>query len=89
MKISNNNPVILLYPGFMRGQFSKLSFALVILFGLISGVITFLITYNEYIHQYPTKKECLKIATKAAWAALCFFFAISVIIGFFIMLYRI
>lgn len=88
MNIPNNNSVLLLYPGFMRGQFSKLSLAVGILLGIISGLLTFLITYTEYSRQSTTKKESLKMATKAALAAWCFFFSVALIIGFFVMLYR-
>jgi uncharacterized membrane protein (DUF485 family) len=89
MNIIDNNSVLLLYPGFMRGQFLKLSLALGILFGIISGLMTFLITYHEYIRHYPTKKEPRKMALKAALVSLCFFFALSVLIGFFLMQYGI
>ena len=89
MNIPDNNSVLLLYPGFMRGQFSRFSLALGILFGIISGLMTFLITYNEYIRHYPTKKEPLKMALKAALVTLCFFFALSVLIGLSLMLYGI
>lgn len=44
--------------------------------------MAYLITYNEYIHHYQTKKEPRKIALEAAVFAFVLFNVISIFIIF-------
>jgi len=48
-------------------------------FALIGAVMAYLISYNEYIHHYPTKKEPRKMALETAIFTLVVFIAL----GFF------
>jgi len=50
-------------------------------FALIAAVMAYLITYNEWMHHYPTKKEPRKMALEAAIFTLIFF----VVVGIFII----
>ena len=64
---------------------STLSLFLVIggTFSLLAGLIAYLITYNEWVHHYPTKKEPRRMALEAAIFAFMFFFILSVLLGLF------
>ena len=63
-------------------------FILVLLIGLvfspIAGIMSFLITYKEYEHHYPGKKEPLRLALEAAIITFAFFMIISAVIGLFL-----
>jgi len=37
-----------------------------LLFSFIAALVAFGITYNEYVHHYPTKKEPIKLALDTA-----------------------
>ena len=37
-----------------------------LLFSFIAACVAFGITYNEYVHHYPTKKEPIKLALETA-----------------------
>jgi magnesium-transporting ATPase (P-type) len=50
-------------------------------FALIAGMMAYLITYNEWMRYYPTKKEPKKIALEMAF----FTFIIFVVIIFFVV----
>jgi len=50
-------------------------------FALIAGMMAYLITYNEWMRHYPTKKEPKKIALEMAF----FTFIIFVVIIFFVV----
>uniref|UniRef100_A0A7V3JA16 G-protein coupled receptors family 1 profile domain-containing protein n=1 Tax=candidate division CPR3 bacterium TaxID=2268181 RepID=A0A7V3JA16_UNCC3 len=54
-------------------------------FVLIGSIIAYLITYNEYMRHYQTKKEPRKIALEAAVFAFVLFNIISIFIIFFII----
>jgi|GEM_PF-760438 len=45
-------------------------------FALIAAVMAYLISYNEWMHHYPTKKEPKKIALEAAFFTFIIFIAI-------------
>jgi hypothetical protein len=51
-------------------------------FTLIGSIMTYLITYNEYMRHYQTKKEPRKIALEAAVFAFVLFNIISIFIIF-------
>lgn len=51
-------------------------------FGAIAGLMAYLITYNEWMHHYPTKKEPRKMAWEAAIFAFTFFFLVSLFAGY-------
>jgi len=50
-------------------------------FALIAGMMAYLITYNEWMRHYSTKKEPKKIALEMAF----FTFIIFVVIIFFVV----
>jgi len=52
-------------------------------FGFLAALMAYLITYNEYMHHYPTKKEPRKMALEAAILAFLFFFLLSAFVGLF------
>jgi len=49
-------------------------------FALIAAVMAYLISYNEWMHHYPTKKEPRKIALESAVFAFIVFIAIILFI---------
>jgi RsiW-degrading membrane proteinase PrsW (M82 family) len=49
-------------------------------FALIGSIMAYLITYNEYIHHYQTKKEPKKMALDSAIFTFVIFSALSFII---------
>jgi hypothetical protein len=51
-------------------------------FALIGSTMAYLITYNEYMRHYQTKKEPRKIALEAAVFAFVLFNVISIFIIF-------
>jgi uncharacterized membrane protein len=53
-------------------------------FSVLAGLMTILISYNELVKHYTTKKEPIKISLKSAAVTLVFFVALSFIISFFI-----
>ena len=56
-------------------------------FSFLAGLMAYLITYNEYMHHYQTKKEPRKIAFEAALVAFTFFFLISLFSGYILVNY--
>jgi len=50
-------------------------------FGFLGSLTAYLITYNEWAHHYPTKKEPRKIALETAIFAFVFFFFLSILVG--------
>jgi hypothetical protein len=54
-------------------------------FGFIAGLMAYLITYNEYMHHYQTKKEPRMMAFEAALVAFTFFFLMSLISGYILI----
>jgi len=48
-----------------------------LLFSFIAAFVAFAITYNEYVHHYPTKKEPLKLAFDTALTT----FVVFIILG--------
>lgn len=58
----------------------KINFGYVIIdmiFGVIAALVAFMITYNEYVHHYPTKKEPTKLALNTA----VFTFIVFLVLG--------
>jgi len=49
-------------------------------FVIIAAVMAYLITYNEWMHHYPTKKEPRKHALEAAIFTLIFFTVMMVFV---------
>jgi H+/Cl- antiporter ClcA len=56
-----------------------------IIFGALSFLFAYLITYNELIRHYPTKKEPKKMAKEIGIFAFIFFFGLSVLIGYLLI----
>jgi hypothetical protein len=55
------------------------------LFGAIAALTAYLITYNEWLHHYPTKKKPRKMALEAAIFAFIFFFLMSLFSGYILI----
>lgn len=53
-----------------------------VIFGLLAALMAYLITYNEWLHHYPSKKEPRKIALEAAVFTFIIFLVLSLFIGF-------
>jgi heme/copper-type cytochrome/quinol oxidase subunit 2 len=53
-------------------------------FGFLAALMAYLITYNEWMHHYSTKKEPRKMALEIAVFTFVFFIAIAIIAGFFL-----
>ena len=53
-------------------------------FGFIAGLMASLITYNEYMHHYQTKKEPREVTLEAATVAF-FFFLMALFVGYVLM----
>jgi uncharacterized membrane protein YbjE (DUF340 family) len=53
-----------------------------IIFGVIAGLMAYIITYEEWVYHYTTKKEPRKIALEAGVVAFIFFFLLSLIVGY-------
>ena len=56
-------------------------------FALIAAVMAYLISYNEWVHHYPTKKEPRKMAWEAAVFTFIFFFLMSLFAGYILINY--
>lgn len=48
-----------------------------LLFSLIAAAVAFGITYNEYVHHYPTKKEPIRLALSTAIFTFITFLALG------------
>jgi len=66
----------------MNNSSLDLFFAIGGIFGFLASLMAYLITYNEYMHHYQTKKEPRKMATESAIVAFVFFFLISLFAGY-------
>ena len=53
-------------------------------FGFLGALIAYLITYNEWVHHYSTKKEPRKMALETAIFVFVFFLLVSLIAGYFL-----
>jgi uncharacterized membrane protein SpoIIM required for sporulation len=53
-------------------------------FGIIAGVMAFLISYSEYAKHFPTKSYPRKMALRSAVVTFFFFVILSGIIGYFL-----
>lgn len=53
-----------------------------VIFGLLAALMAYLITYNEWLHHYPSKKEPRKIALEAAVFTFIIFLVLSLFIDF-------
>lgn len=56
--------------------------AIMIPFSLLASVMAYLITYNEYMRHYQTKKEPRRMALEAAVFTFIFFIVLSFFVGF-------
>jgi len=62
----------------------KLFFFIGLIFSPLAAMCAFIITYGEYTHHYPTKKEALKLAWEAAIFTFITFMALIIVAGFFV-----
>jgi hypothetical protein len=63
-------------------KFVSLSVAIALIFSPLASAMAFIITYGEYLHHYPDKKQPMKLAIEAALVAFAFFIGLSFLIGF-------
>jgi H+/Cl- antiporter ClcA len=56
-----------------------------LIFGFLAALMVYLITYNEWLHHYPTKKKPRKMALEAAIFAFIFFFLMSLFSGYILI----
>lgn len=70
--------------GFVHGKFLKFSIGLGIIFGIIAGLMVFLISYNEMIKHYPSGIFPRKLALQSAVIAFLFFLVLGFIISLFV-----
>jgi len=59
-------------------------FFISLVFSPLAAACAFIITYGEYTHHYPTKKEPLKLAWEAAIFTFVAFIALILGAGFFV-----
>jgi RsiW-degrading membrane proteinase PrsW (M82 family) len=62
--------------------FARLSLAISLIFAPLASGMAYLITYGEYIHHYPDKKQPVKMAIQAALVTFVFFIVLSLVVGF-------
>lgn len=67
-------------------KFNTFFLALGIACGVIAGLMTFLISYNELVKHFATKEIPVKVSLKSALVSFIFFLFMSLAIGFFIKL---
>ncbi len=53
-------------------------------FSVLAALIAYLVTYKEEEHHYANKKEAIKRAFQMAVFTFCFFFALMLLIGYYI-----
>jgi Mg/Co/Ni transporter MgtE len=58
-----------------------------LIFGILAGMMAYVITYGEYVHHYPDKKQPRKIALQAGFFAFAFLFGLSMIAGYLLVIY--
>ncbi len=51
-------------------------------FGFLGAVMAYLITYNEYIHHYPTKREPKRLALQTGLFTFTFFLIIVLLLAY-------
>jgi small neutral amino acid transporter SnatA (MarC family) len=62
----------------------KIFLVIGLVFSPLAAMCAFIITYGEYSHHYPTKKEPLKLAWEAAIFTFIVFMVFILGAGFFI-----
>ena len=51
------------------------------IFSILAAIIAFLITYQEYAHHYPDKRDVLKAALRTGGFTFTFFFALGLLLA--------
>ncbi|GET33465.1 hypothetical protein PbJCM13498_23280 [Prolixibacter bellariivorans] len=69
----------------MWSQFLRFFLVFGVPFGVIAGIMVYLITYSEMVKHYPEKDYPRKLALKSALTAMAFFLLVGGIIGIFVM----
>jgi hypothetical protein len=62
-------------------KFAPVSIAIGLVFAPLAAAAAFLITYAEYVHHYPDRRQPLKLATEAALVTLVFFLVLALVAG--------
>jgi hypothetical protein len=63
-------------------KFVQISLVIGLFFSPLASATAFLITYGEYLHHYPDKKQPRKLAIQVAITTLIVFLALSFVVGF-------
>jgi len=56
-------------------------FSIAVILSLLAAAAAFVITYEEYVHHYPNKREVLKKALETAVFTLVFFLALGLLLA--------
>jgi len=60
---------------------TKTIFGIAVILSLLAAAMAFLITYGEYAHHYPNKRDVLKAALEAAGFTFVFFLVLGLLLG--------
>lgn len=52
-----------------------------LLFGALGGLTAFLIAYREWSHHFPTRRQALRLALRAAVAAFALLVTLTTFLG--------
>lgn len=56
-------------------------FSIAVILSPLAAAAAFVITYEEYVHHYPNRREVLKKALEAAGFTLVFFLALGLLLA--------
>jgi H+/Cl- antiporter ClcA len=56
-----------------------------VIFGIIAGLMAYLITYEEYVHHFPDKRQPKKLSLQAGLFAFAVIFGIALLAGYLLM----
>ena len=56
-------------------------FSIAVILSLLGAAMAFLITYEEYVHHYPSKREVWKKALEAAGFTFVFFLVLGLLLA--------
>jgi hypothetical protein len=71
----------------MKNGLTIALFCIATILGLLAAVMAFLITYGEYTHHYPDKRQVLKVALEAGIFTLILFLILGSMLAVILPLY--
>jgi K+-sensing histidine kinase KdpD len=60
----------------------SISFIIGLFFGLLAGIMAFVITYGEYLHHFSDKKKILRHALETGFVTFAIFLGMAMLAGF-------